>query len=102
MRKEAKAPTPTQGVNVTYLPFIMKAIVEAMKQFPMMNSALDETTNELVIKHYYNFGIATDTDQGLIVPVVKNVDRKSIVELARDLQTRWRARARARSSRSTT
>jgi pyruvate dehydrogenase E2 component (dihydrolipoamide acetyltransferase) len=51
-----------------------------------MNSSLDETTQELVIKKYFNFGIATDTDNGLIVPVVKDVDRKTVAELARDIQ----------------
>ena len=86
LRKEAKAMYADQGINVTYLPFIMKAAVAAMKQFPTMNSSLDETTNELVVKHYYNFGIATDTDNGLIVPVVRDVDKKSIVELAYDIQ----------------
>ncbi len=86
IRKEAKAAYADKGVNVTYLPFIMKAIVQAMREFPMMNSSLDETTNELVIKKYYNFGIATDTDNGLIVPVIKDVDQKSVGELAADLQ----------------
>lgn len=86
IRGEAKNAMKEQGINITYLPFVMKAIVAAMKQFPAMNSSLDEVTNELVTKHYYNFGIATDTDNGLIVPVIKDVDRKSIAELARDLQ----------------
>ncbi|MBX3464957.1 MAG: 2-oxo acid dehydrogenase subunit E2, partial [Planctomycetes bacterium] len=86
IRGEAKKAFAEQGVNVTYLPFIMKAIVQAMRQFPAMNSSLDEVSNELVIKKYYNFGIATDTDNGLIVPVVKDVDRKSVGELARDIQ----------------
>jgi pyruvate dehydrogenase E2 component (dihydrolipoamide acetyltransferase) len=86
IRGEAKNAMKDQGVNITYLPFIMKAIVAAMRQFPMMNCSLDESTNELVVKHYYNFGIATDTDNGLIVPVVKDVDRKSVAELARDIQ----------------
>lgn len=86
IRGDAKKAFADQGVNITYLPFIMKAIVQAMRAFPAMNSSLDEVTNELVIKKYYNFGIATDTDNGLIVPVVKDVDRKSIGELARDIQ----------------
>lgn len=86
IRTDAKAAMQDQGVNITYLPFIMKAIVAAMRQFPAMNSSLDESTQELVIKHYYNFGIATDTDNGLIVPVIKDVDRKSIGELAKELQ----------------
>jgi pyruvate dehydrogenase E2 component (dihydrolipoamide acetyltransferase) len=86
LRKEAKAAFAESGVNITYLPFIMKAIVEAHRRFPMMNCALDESTQELVVKHYYNFGIATDTEQGLIVPVIKDVDRKSIAQLAWELQ----------------
>jgi pyruvate dehydrogenase E2 component (dihydrolipoamide acetyltransferase) len=52
-----------------------------------MNSSLDESTNEQVIKHYYNIGVATDTDNGLIVPVVKDVDQKNIAQLAYDVQT---------------
>jgi pyruvate dehydrogenase E2 component (dihydrolipoamide acetyltransferase) len=87
LRKQAKESYKEQGINITYLPFVMKAVVEGMRQFPTMNSTLDETTNEQVIKHYYNIGIATDTDNGLIVPVVKDVDRKNIAQLAYDLQT---------------
>jgi pyruvate dehydrogenase E2 component (dihydrolipoamide acetyltransferase) len=86
IRGEAKKAFADKGINITYLPFVMKAIVAAMREFPMMNSSLDEVTNELVIKKYYNFGIATDTDNGLIVPVVKDVDRKSVGELAKDIQ----------------
>jgi len=86
IRKEAKAAYQDRGVNVTYLPFIMKAIVAAMREHPTMNASLDEVTNEFVVKQYYNFGIATDTDSGLIVPVIKDVDRKSIGELATELQ----------------
>jgi pyruvate dehydrogenase E2 component (dihydrolipoamide acetyltransferase) len=86
IRTDAKKAFADQGVNITYLPFIMKAVVAAMRQFPSMNSSLDEVTNELVIKKYFNFGIATDTDNGLLVPVIKDVDRKSIGELAGDLQ----------------
>lgn len=86
IRKEAKAAYADRGVNVTYLPFIMKAIVSAMKAHPEMNASLDEVTNEFVVKQYYNFGIATDTDSGLIVPVIKDVDRKSVGELATELQ----------------
>jgi pyruvate dehydrogenase E2 component (dihydrolipoamide acetyltransferase) len=86
IRGEAKKAFADKGVNITYLPFVMKAIVAAMREFPMMNSSLDEVTQELVVKKYYNFGIATDTDNGLIVPVIKDVDHKSIGELAKDLQ----------------
>ena len=86
IRGEAKKVFADKGINVTYLPFIMKAIVAAMREFPAMNASLDEVTNELVIKKYFNFGIATDTDNGLIVPVIKDVDRKSVGELAKDIQ----------------
>ena len=86
LRKTAKDLYAPAGVKITYLPFIMKAIVEAMRSFPMMNSSLDEQSQELVVKHYYNVGVATDTDNGLIVPVVKNVDQKTIPQLAREIQ----------------
>lgn len=86
LRGEAKARGAAQGVSVTYLPFIMKALVEGFRRFPMLNSTMDEAKNEIIVKRYYNFGIAVDTDKGLIVPVVKDVDRKSIYDLARDIQ----------------
>ena len=86
IRGEAKKAFADKGINITYLPFVMKAIVAAMREFPAMNASLDEVTQELVIKKYYNFGIATDTDNGLIVPVIKDVDRKSVGELAKDIQ----------------
>ena len=86
LRKQAKAMFVDQGINITYLPFIMKAAAAAMKEFPTMNSSLDEVSSEVVIKHYYNFGVATDTDNGLIVPVVKSVDQKSIPHLAHEIQ----------------
>ena len=86
LRKQAKDLYAPQGVNVTYLPFIMKAVVAAMRAVPALNSTLDEAAQEVVTRHYYNFGIATDTDGGLIVPVVKNVDQKSIAQLAKEIQ----------------
>ena len=86
IRGEAKKAFADKGINITYLPFIMKALVAAMREFPMMNASLDEVTQELVVKKYFNFGIATDTDNGLIVPVIKDVDRKSVTELAKELQ----------------
>jgi len=86
LRQEAKALYAEDGVNVTYMPFLMKAVVAAMRRYPEMNSTLDETSNEWVIKYDYNIGIATDTDNGLVVPVIKDVERKSIVQLAQELQ----------------
>lgn len=71
--------------HLTYLPFIMKAAVEALKEYPELNAELDTETKEVVEKKYYDFNIAVDTDHGLLVPRIKNVDRKSIVELAADI-----------------
>jgi pyruvate dehydrogenase E2 component (dihydrolipoamide acetyltransferase) len=73
------------GVKLTYLPFIVKACVAALKRHPILNSTLDEPANELVYRRYYNIGVATATDAGLIVPVVKDADLKTILEIARDI-----------------
>ena len=72
-------------MRVTLLPFIMKAVVAALRQHPRLNASLDEAQNRLVLKRYYHLGIATDTAEGLIVPVVKDVDQKNLVTLATDL-----------------
>ncbi|MEM7246096.1 MAG: dihydrolipoamide acetyltransferase family protein [Acidobacteriota bacterium] len=97
LRKSLKGDAARYGVKLTYLPFIMKALVPALKQFPLLNSALDPERGELVYKKYYNIGVAVDTEQGLTVPVVKNVDRKSILEIAHELQDLV---GRARSQRA--
>lgn len=83
LRRKYKDILVEEDVNLTYLPFVIKAVITALKQFPEFNSSLDEENEELVIKHYYNIGIATDTDRGLMVPVVKEADRMSVVDLAR-------------------
>lgn len=75
------------GVKLTFLPFIMKALVPAMKKFPLINSTLEEATEEIIVKKYYNFGFAVDIDgQGLVVPVLKGVDSKNIFDIAKELQ----------------
>lgn len=74
-----------QGLTVT--PFILKALVTALKKFPLLNSSLDETTHEIVYKEYYHIGVAVDTDAGLIVPVLRDVDKKSVSDLAKELDT---------------
>ncbi|WP_379151901.1 2-oxo acid dehydrogenase subunit E2 [Paenibacillus sp. sgz5001063] len=81
-RARMKPVAEKKGVKVTYLPFIVKALVAASRQFPALNAMIDESTNEIVYKKYYNIGIATDTDNGLIVPVIKDADRKSIWMIA--------------------
>ena len=86
LRASLKAPAEAQGVKLSFLPFIVKAVTASLKKHPMLNTALDETTNELVFRKYFHIGIATATEAGLIVPVVKDADRKSIVEIARDIE----------------
>ncbi|MDW8089962.1 MAG: dihydrolipoamide acetyltransferase family protein [Meiothermus sp.] len=81
LRPEAEA----QGVRLSYLPFIFKALAVALKKFPALNSSLDEARQEVVLKQYVNIGMAVATEGGLIVPVVKDVERKSLLELAREI-----------------
>lgn len=85
LRARLKGPAEKEGVKLSFLPFIVKAVVAALKKHPVLNSALDESTNELVYRKYFNIGIAASTDAGLIVPVVKDCDRRSILEIAREI-----------------
>lgn len=94
LREKAKASTEKRGVKLTYLPFIIKALIPALKQYPYLNASLDDEKEEIVLKKYYNIGIATDTEQGLVVPVIKDADHKSITQLAEDV-ARLSERARA-------
>jgi pyruvate dehydrogenase E2 component (dihydrolipoamide acetyltransferase) len=86
LRARLKPAADKQGVKLTYLPFIVKAVVAALKKHPVLNSALDETTNEIVYRKYYNIGIASSSEAGLIVPVVKDCDRRSILDIAREIE----------------
>lgn len=93
LRTQAKPLAEKKGTKLTYLPFIVKALVAAAREFPVLNASLDDEKEEIVYKHYYNIGIATDTDNGLIVPVIEDADRKSIWMIAdqiRDLAVRGR------------
>ncbi|WAW11087.1 dihydrolipoyllysine-residue acetyltransferase [Oxalobacter vibrioformis] len=74
-----------EGVRLTMLSFVIKACVTALKKYPQFNAALDERKESLILKRYYNVGFAADTPQGLMVPVVKNVDQKGIAEIAREV-----------------
>jgi 2-oxoisovalerate dehydrogenase E2 component (dihydrolipoyl transacylase) len=74
------------SIKLSYLPFIMKAVVAALKAFPMVNASLDEATNEIVRKQYYNLGMAVAMEAGLVVPVIHEVDKKSILDLAWSIQ----------------
>jgi pyruvate dehydrogenase E2 component (dihydrolipoamide acetyltransferase) len=81
----AKANARLAGIKLSYLPFIVKATVDALKKFPQLNAILDEQAGEIVQRHEYHVGVAAQTEDGLIVPVLRNADRKSIVELAREI-----------------
>jgi pyruvate dehydrogenase E2 component (dihydrolipoamide acetyltransferase) len=74
-----------RGVRLTFLPFIVKAVTDALRKHPILNSAVDERTNELVYKKYYNIGVATATEAGLMVPVVRHADRLPLFELADEI-----------------
>lgn len=75
-----------KGIKLTYLPFIMKAVISCLKKHPYMNSSMDEETEEIVIKKYYNLGIAVATEDGLLVPVVKAADQKDLFVLAKEVK----------------
>ncbi|MFC6905256.1 dihydrolipoamide acetyltransferase family protein [Halalkalicoccus tibetensis] len=85
-RADLKARAEEQGTRLTYMPFVMKAIVAALQEYPELNASLDEEAGEIVRKNYYNVGIAVATDAGLMVPVVKNVDEKGLLQLAEEVE----------------
>ncbi len=84
-RTRSKEKAADRGVKLTYLPFFVKAATAALKKYPFVNSSLDDAAGEIVLKKDYNVGIATDTDAGLVVPVIHNADRLSIFDLAREI-----------------
>jgi len=85
LREKAKVSAEKRGVKLTYLPFIIKALIPALKQYPYLNASLDDEREEIILKKYYNIGIATNTEQGLVVPVIKDADHKSITQLAEEV-----------------
>ncbi len=84
-RKQQKESAKAQGISLTPLAFIMKAVVAALQEFPTLNSSLDPEHTHLVLKRYYHLGFAVDTTGGLVVPVIKDVDRKGILAIATEL-----------------
>ena len=84
-RKKFKDVAAEQDTKLTFLPYIVKAVVATMKEFPVFNASLDDTTDEIVYKHYHNVGIATDTDNGLYVPVIQDADTKSMFDVADEI-----------------
>ena len=84
-RKKYKVIAADQGIHLTFLPYVVKALIAMMKKYPEFNSSIDDSTQELVQKHYYNIGIATSTDHGLYNPNIKNADSKSMFEIAKEI-----------------
>jgi len=76
-----------RGMHLTYMPFIVKAVVAALKQYPYLNSSVDGEHEEIILKKYYNIGVAVDTPDGLIVPVIKDADQKDIFTIAQEIET---------------
>lgn len=83
--EEFRQQQKSRGVKLTPLVFIMKAVVQALKKHPTFNSSLDQSGENLILKKYFNIGIAVDTPNGLVVPVIRDVNKKSLVELATEL-----------------
>jgi pyruvate dehydrogenase E2 component (dihydrolipoamide acetyltransferase) len=86
LRQSAKEMSSDKGVKLTYLPFIMKGLIEGLKKYPLLNSSLDEDHGKIFLKRQYNLGVGVATPDGLTVVVVKDADKKSILELAQDLE----------------
>jgi pyruvate dehydrogenase E2 component (dihydrolipoamide acetyltransferase) len=86
LREQAKDKAAERGVKLTYLPFIVKAVVSGLKKWPQLNVSLDETTQEIVRKRYYHIGIAAQGPAGLVVTVIRDADRRSIFDVAREIE----------------
>jgi pyruvate dehydrogenase E2 component (dihydrolipoamide acetyltransferase) len=86
LRKAHAAAFEKRGARLTVMPFALRAVVAALKQHPVFNASIDEDTGEIVYKHYYHIGIAVDTEYGLMVPVIRDVDKKSVLQLSQEVQ----------------
>lgn len=84
-RKKFKQVAAERDVKLTFLPYVVKSLVSALREYPALNTSIDDETSEIIHKHYYNIGIAADTEKGLLVPVVKNADRKSMFTISKDI-----------------
>lgn len=84
-RKKFKDIAAEKGVKLTYLPYVVKALISTLREFPEFNRSLDDATQEIIQKHYYNIGIAADTERGLLVPVIKHADRKSVFAVSNEI-----------------
>lgn len=86
LREKEKKVALQKGIRLTFLPFFMKAVQHALAAHPMLNASVDEAGEEIIVKKYFNIGVAVDMPEGLMVPVVKDVDKKTILDLAKELQ----------------
>ena len=85
LRKKHGSAYEKQGVRLTVTSFLFKAVADVLKQFPILNASIDESNQEIVIKNYVHLGVAVDTEAGLIVPVIRDADKKSLLELSKEL-----------------
>jgi pyruvate dehydrogenase E2 component (dihydrolipoamide acetyltransferase) len=86
LREREKKALLDKGVHLTFLPFFMKAVIHALPEHPMLNASLDDEREEVIIRKYFNLGVAVDTPDGLMVPVIRDAAKKTILELAVELQ----------------
>ncbi|UJF25865.1 dihydrolipoamide acetyltransferase family protein [Planococcus sp. 107-1] len=84
-RKKFKDIAAEKEIKLTYLPYVVKALVSTLREFPALNTSFDDETSEIIQKHYFNIGIAADTEKGLMVPVIKNADRKSVFSISDEI-----------------
>ncbi len=87
LRKKHSPAFEAQGAKLTLTGFVIRAVVRTLKQHPIFNSSLDDSSGELVLKRYYHIGLAVDTEAGLIVPVIRDADRKSLLEISREIES---------------
>ena len=85
LREGLKEHAEKNGTKITYLPIVMKALIATIREFPMFNASIDDAAGEIVYKKYFNLGFAADTPNGLVVPVIKNADQKSILEISKEI-----------------
>ena len=100
LRDRVRPLAEQRGARLTYLPFIITAVVAALKRFPMLNGTVDESTGDLIIRDEYHIGIAVEVEEGLIVPVIRNAERCGILELAREVQRLGQAARASKLSRA--
>lgn len=86
-RKKFKDLAAEKNVKLTYLPYVVKALVSTLREFPDFNRSLDDEAGEIIQKHYFNIGIAADTEKGLLVPVIKHADRKSVFAISDEINS---------------